>query len=311
MGDMCEFTFLSADGIHQVHAVTWSAGEEAKGVVQLTHGLSEYILRYDGFARFLNARGFHVVGHDHLGHGKTAIAPWEYGCFPEKNGWRIVNEDIHTLREWAGKEWPGLPHFLLGHSMGSFQARTYLINYPGTIDGCILLGTGQEKAGTVAAGKAVAGAIIRLKGRNYVSKLVTQMSLGAYNSAFKPNRTGADWISRDEAVVDAYIADPLCRFKPTVGMFRDMMEGLQQIGRYDELLKMDRSTPVAFFSGEEDPVGANGQAVKRVYELFREAGCTDVSITLYPGARHEILNEINRQEVYEDILTWIEKHLAE
>lgn len=310
MGEMREFTFLSADGVHQVHAVAWPCDGEARGVVQLTHGLSEYILRYDDFARFLNAHGFHVVGHDHLGHGKTAVGPQEHGVFPAKDGWFTVNDDIKTLRDWAAKEWPGLPHFLLGHSMGSFQARTYLIRYPGTVDGCILSGTGQEAPATVAGGKALAGMMAKLKGRNTVSPFVTKMALGSYNKQFAPNRTPNDWLNRDEHEVDKYCADPGCGYSPTVGMFADMMAGLQFIGSYDNLLKMDKSTPVAFFSGDNDPVGANGTAVKKVYEMFREAGCADVRIKLYPGARHEILNEVNKAEVYQDMLNWLESHLS-
>lgn len=311
MGEKRDFSFLSADGIHQIHAVAWYADGPVRGVVQLTHGLSEYILRYDRFARFLNSHGFHVVGHDHLGHGQSVTGPGEYGCFPVENGWNIVNDDVHQVRQWAAEEWPGLPHFLLGHSMGSFQARTYLIRYPGSVDGCILSGTGQEEPSAIAGGKALAELICKAKGPHYVSKLVGNLSLGAYNKQFAPNRTGSDWISRDEEAVDRYVADPLCQFLPTVGMFRDMLGGLQTLACYDELLKMDRSTPVALFSGDCDPVGDNGKGVKKVCALFREAGCTDVTMKLYPGARHEILNEVNREEVYENILAWIEAHLPQ
>ena len=309
MGKQRDFTFPSADGKHQVHAVVWPAEGQAKAVVQIVHGISEYVERYAPFAGFLNAQGYTVVGHDHLGHGRTAAGEGEYGRFPEQDGWHTVNRDVRALRAWGETEFPSLPYFLLGHSMGSFQARNYLIDYPGTVDGCILSGTGQENAVTVAFGKALSGLLCGTKGPNHVSGLITALSLGAYNGQFKPNRTSADWISRDTAVVDAYVADPLCRFVPTAGMFRAMMEGLQYIGDPKNLARMDKATPVALFSGDADPVGGRGKGVEKVYRLFRAAGCRDVTMKLYPGARHEILNEVNRQEVYADMLAWLEARL--
>lgn len=308
-GTKQDFTFLSADGEHQIHAVLWPAEGETKAVVQIVHGISEYVERYAGFAAYLNRRGYAVAGHDHLGHGKTARGKEEYGCFPDTDGWFTVNRDVHQLREIVGQKYPGLPYFLLGHSMGSFQARTYLIDYPGTVDGCILSGTGQEAAPMVALGKAVAGALCRRKGPQYTSGLVTALSLEAYNKKFKPNRTTADWICRDVQLVDRYVADPLCSFVPTVGMFRCMMEGLQYIGSGKNLQKMDKSTPVAFFAGDADPVGNMGKGVKKVFGLFEKAGCRDLALKLYPGARHEILNETNKEEVYADMLHWLEQRL--
>ena len=161
----------------------------------------------------------------------------------------------------------------------------------------------------MAFGKAVSSLLCALRGPNTRSSLVTSLSLGAYNRQFRPNRTDNDWISRDEGVVDAYCADPLCQFVPTVGMFRDMMGGLQFIGRPANLTRMDPETPVLFFSGDHDPVGNNGSGVKRVAALFRAAGVRDVTLRLYPGGRHEMLNECNREEVYADVLAWLEAHL--
>lgn len=309
MADRREFTFLSGDGIHPVHGAAWYPQGEPRGVVQLVHGISEYILRYDPFARFLAKHGFVVVGHDHLGHGKTARDPSEYGFLAPKGGWDLLAGDVRTLRVETGERFPGLPYFLLGHSMGSFVARTYLIRWPGTLDGCILSGTGQESASLIALGKVLCTLIARVRGPQTVSGLVTALSLGAYNRQFRPNRTDADWISRDEGVVDAYMADPLCTFFPTVGMTRDMMEGLQFIARPDQLSRMDPDTPVYFFSGDRDPVGGNGKGVEKVAAWFRQAGVREVTVRLYPEGRHEMLNERNRQEVYADVLAWLEGHL--
>lgn len=309
MGKTTEFTLPSTDGVHDLHVTLWEPEGEARAVVQIIHGISEYVGRYAPFARYLNDHGYAVVGHDHLGHGYTARDKSEYGRFPEEDGWFTVNRDVRLLRRWAGERFSGLPYFLFGHSMGSFQARTYLIDYPGTVDGCILSGTGQESAPVVAGGKGVCALLWRLKGSSYVSKLVYALSLGAYNGKFRPNRTAADWISRDKEVVDAYVKDPMCRFVPTVGMFHAMMTGLQYIGSGDNVKRMDKTIPIALFSGASDPVGAMGKGVEKVYRLLKGAGCANVTMKLYPDARHEILHELNREEVFADLLAWLEDRI--
>lgn len=311
MADRQEFFFPSHDGVHQCHAVEWRPeGRAPRAVVQLVHGISEYILRYDGFARFLADRGFLVVGHDHLGHGGTASGRSEYGFLAERDGWRHLVEDVRSLRVRTGEAHPGLPYFLLGHSMGSFVARTYLIDYPGTLDGCILSGTGQEPGALVAFGHLLTGVLGCGWGKRKVNALVKALTLDPYNKKFAPNRTSADWISRDTAVVDAYCADPLCSFYPTVGMNHDMLGGLRYIANRANLARMDTNTPVYFFSGDADPVGQEGQGVQKVAGWFRDAGGRDVTVKLYPGGRHEMLNETNREEVYQDVLGWLERVLT-
>ena len=210
-----------------------------------------------------------------------------------------------------GERFPGLPYFILGHSMGSFLTRTYLIRWPGTVTGAVLSGTGQEAGALVAFGQKLSALLCRIKGPDYVSPLVYQLSLGNYDRAFRPNRTDSDWLSRDQDSVDAFLADPLCGFQPTVGMFRDMLGGIRYIGDPVNAVRMDQYTPVLFLSGDHDPVGSMGRGVRRVEKLFREAGCRDVTVKLYPGARHEILNETNRAEVQQDLLDWLEKKLPQ
>jgi len=308
MAEFTEFTFPSKDGVHRCCASLWTPGGKPLAVVQIVHGVAEYAGRYDHFARYLTEHGFVVCGEDHLGHGKT-VDDGKYGYFGKKDGWTLVTADIRQLRVIMGEKYPGIPYFLLGHSMGSFLARTYLCQFPGTVDGCILSGTGQEKPALVAAGKAVASAICAARGPETVSTLVDKLSLGAYNDQFKPTRTTADWICRDEAGVDAYLKDPFCTFKPTAGMFRDMMGGLQLIASEKALSRMDPRTPVYLFSGDQDPVGSNGAGVKKVYGFFKDHGTADLTMKLYPGGRHEMLNEINKGEVYADVLAWLEKHI--
>ena len=304
------FRFPSCDGTHQIFARQWLPSEgEPKAVVQIVHGVSEYIDRYAPVARYLADHGFVVVGCDHLGHGRTAQGPEEYGFFSEQKGWHTVSGDVRRLRTLMGQKYPDLPYFLLGHSMGSFLARTYLIDWPGTLTGAILSGTGQEAPFMVKAGWHLSNLVSKFSGQRAHSKLVETLSFGAYNKQFAPTRTRADWISRDEAVVDAYIADPLCEFLPTAGMFRDMMEGLQYIANKANLNKMDPATPVYIFSGDRDPVGGNGEGVQKVAGFFRESGTEDLTVKLYPEGRHEMMNEINRGEVFADLLTWLEEHM--
>ena len=302
MGTKQEFTFPSSDGIHQIHTVLWLPEGEPRGVVQLVHGICEYILRYEPVAQYLNDHGFAVVGHDHLGHGLTATGPEEYGYFSD---WNQVVTDVYHLRSQTGERFSGLPYFLLGHSMGSFVTRTYLIDHPGTLTGCILSGTGQETPLNVAAGKFLTG----LGDPRKVNKLFFDLSIGGYNRAFRPNRTTDDWTCRDEAVVDARLKDPLCNFKTTAGLNHAMMGGLQYIANKANLARMDKDTPVYFFAGDNDPVGAMGKGVRKVADWFREAGVKDVTVKLYPGGRHEMLNEINKEEVFADTLAWIENHM--
>ena len=305
MTEYTEFTFPSKDGVHKCHASLWTPGGGPRAVVQIVHGVADYMGRYDHFARYLADHGFVVCGEDHLGHGRT-VDDGKYGYFGKKDGWMLVTADVRQLRRLMGEKYPDVPYFLLGHSMGSFLARTYLCAYPGTVDGCILSGTGQEKPAVVAAGKAVSRVVCALRGPDAVSPL----SLGSYNKQFAPNRTSADWICRDEAVVDAYLKDPFCTFQPTAGLVRDMMGGLQYISSEKALSQMDPSTPVYLFSGDRDPVGANGEGVKKVYGFFKDHGTADLTMKLYPGGRHEMHNEINKGEVYADVLAWLEKHLG-
>lgn len=309
MAKFSEFNFPSSDGVHQIGASLWLPEEGApKAVVQIVHGVAEYVNRYDALARFLTEHGFAVCGDDHLGHGRTAMQDSRFGYFARHDGWTLVVADERALRRQMGERFPGIPYFLLGHSMGSFMTRTYLCRYPGEVSGAILSGTGQESALAVAAGKLLAGIIGRFRGYDYSSTLVNSLALGAYNRQFAPNRTTADWISRDEQQVDKYIADPLCQFIPTVGMYGDMFSGLQYISSRRALSRMDPDTPVYLYSGDKDPVGSNGAGVKKVWGYFKKYGTRDLSLKLYEGGRHEMHNELNRAEVFSDVLVWLEAH---
>ncbi len=300
-----EFTYPSRDGKTPIHAVEWLPESQVRAVLQISHGVSEYILRYEPFAEYLTARGFAVVGHDHLGHGQSVAEGSARLYFGPKGSWNWVVDDIDQRRNLAKEKFPQVPYFLLGHSMGSFLARTYLIRYPGAVDAVVIMGTGQMPPAVIAGGMAVAAGEARRVGEDQVSPLVDKLSFGAYNKRFAPNRTNFDWLSLNQDNVDRYIADPLCGGNATIGLFREMLGGLSFIAKPKNLKRMNLNIPVLFISGEMDPVGDCGKGVQRAYESFRKAGVRDVSLKLYPELRHEILNETCRETVYDDIYQWL------
>lgn len=310
MPSFSDSSFRSADGRNIIHVRRCSPDTAPRAVIQLTHGIAEHVARYDDFAAALAEHGFLVVADDHLGHGTSAASAEDLGFFSPVRGWDMVLSDMHSLYEQTHAEFPGLPYFLLGHSMGSFLARSYLCKYPGRLSGAILSGTGQQPGLVLAAGKAVGNREIRRHGPRYRSKLLNDLAFGSYNKRCKPQRTESDWLCRDTAVVDAYVADPLCGFIPCAGLLCDMLGGMQYMQDPVNLQKMDKALPVLFFAGDADPVGAYGKGVQKAYESFLAAGMQDVSLKLYPGCRHECLNELNKAEVYADVLAWLERKLA-
>lgn len=304
-----EFTYPSADGRTLIHAVVWTPEGPVRGVLQIAHGVAEYIGRYEPFARWLTDRGFAVAGNDHIGHGQSLAPGAARLYFGPRGSWNWVAEDVYALRRRMGEEFPGAPYFLLGHSMGSFLARTYLIRWPGTVDGAILMGTGAMSPPVIAAGRAIAARESRRVGEEHISPVVDRLSFDTYNRVFAPNRTRCDWLSVDEANVDAYIADPLCGGNASIGLFREMLDGIAFIQRRENLRKMDPDTPVLLISGSMDPVGNRGKGVRQVYRAFQRAGVRDVTLRLCDGARHEILNDLWKETVYRDIESWMSARL--
>ncbi len=304
-----EFTFRSADGKTDIHAVEWLPAGEVKAVLQISHGVAEYILRYAPFARFMTDRGWAVVGHDHLGHGGSVGFDNTRLYLGGKGSWQYAVDDLYTRRQLAGERFPGVPCFLMGHSMGSFLARSYLICYPGTVDGAILMGTGQMSAAALSAGRAVAIAEGHRVGEQNPSALVDKLAFGSYNRAFSPNRTDYDWLSVNPENVDRYVADPLCGGTPSTGLFREMLGGMRFNQKKKNLARMNMSTPILFISGACDPVGNRGKGVRKAYESFRGAGVRSVELKLWPELRHELLNECCGGEVAEELCTWLEAQI--
>ena len=305
-----EYTFLSSNGETPIHVREWVPDCDINGVVQIAHGICEYAGRYEGFARYLASKGFVVAANDHLGHGQSVLSEEDLGYFGPLGSWELVVEDIERLRALTAEKWPEAPYFLLGHSMGSFLTRTYLIRHPeAPLSGVILSGTGQPPAAVLAGGRMLCDADVLKNGPRHHSLNIYGMAFGSYNKGIEPRRTPYDWICRDEAVVDAYAADPLCTFVPTSSLFREMLSGLATVGSLHEVSAMRKDLPLILMSGDADPVGGRGVQVAKVYSLLVRAGCKDVAYKFYPGARHEILNETNRADVYKDILDWLFAHM--
>lgn len=296
--------YLASNGAGRIHCGLWLPEGQPRAVVQIIHGIAEHIGRYDHFARFLTERGFAVCADDHMGHGLSVESGGVFGYF--SGGWMAAVRDERSLFEEMKKRFPAVPYVMLGHSMGSFLLRTYLYTYPGELTGAIISGTGWQPELALSAGLALCRLEQLRIGETGRSKLLKELMFGAYNKKFSPNRTPNDWICSDEAVVDAYTEDALCGFDATVGLTRDMLTGISMNQKKENLAKMDKTLPVLFVSGMQDPVGAMGEGVLRTIDAFKRAGLTNVTIRLYPEGRHEMLNETNRTEVYADVLSWLE-----
>lgn len=277
--------------------------EPPRAVLQVCHGMCEYVERYEPLADWLAQRGVLMCGADHAGHGRTATRPEDLGYFP--GGWQRLARDAYDLTAAVKREYPRLPFFLLGHSMGSFVARDYLRRYGRELDGAILCGTsgGNPWAGL---GIALAKAIAAAKGERHRSALLNRLAFSGYNSRYGGARTAFDWLTRDRAVVDAYIADPLCNFVFTAQGFETLFRLLRSVSGAGWYRSVPEELPVLLIAGDMDPVGGYGKGVAKVGRRLKRAGVRDVSCTLYPGARHELFNETNAEAVCQDILRWLE-----
>jgi len=294
--------FPSSTGICDVRYRIW-APDEPRACVQLIHGMAEHIERYHDFAMFLAENGILVFGMDLPGHGKSVGADQPLGYFGDHNGWDHLIEDNKTLHDLVMKDHPSLACILFGHSMGSFLARTYAGRFGVDFDAFVFSGTaGANPALPIA--KMIARSAIK-KGRgNLPNEQLNTLSFGAYNKKFKNPRTEYDWLSRDDASVDRYVADPLCGFVFTSCAFYDLFTGLSEISDLNWAKRVP-NRPVFLMSGSDDPVGGMGKGVKQVAKWLEKSGHT-VSLKLYPGGRHEMLNELNKKDVYGDVLLFIE-----
>lgn len=299
-------SFASADGTSTVAAFAWHPAGTPVGIVQITHGMAEHVLRYDEFARFLAAHGYLVVGHDQIGHGATA-APERRGCLPAKTGKDLLLADVDKLREIAhGLAPTGTLHFLFGHSLGSYITRCYVARRGEGLAGAVICGTGTVPVGTSKAGNAVARLICRVRGEDYQSKLLDNMGVGAYAKQIENAETNLDWLSFNRENVRRYQADELCGFMFSAGGYATVTSLTAEACDVATAAKVPAGLPLLFVAGEGDPVGSMGEGVRAAVQLAKTAGSNDVSCIIYQGMRHEILNEDGRGQVMQDILDWLE-----
>ncbi|MDL2323685.1 alpha/beta hydrolase [Ruminococcaceae bacterium OttesenSCG-928-A16] len=302
--------FNSADGKNKIAGFFYTCPEvEPFCVLQISHGMCEYIDRYQDFAYFLARNGVVVCGNDHLGHGASASTEDDLGYFTEKGGRKFALQDLHTMNQKAHEAYPHLPVVLLGHSMGSFFARRYAALWPKTISGLVISGTGGPNP-LAAAGIAMAGLVAKIKGPRHRSSLVHNMAFGAYLKKIENPKTPYDWISRDEEIVALYANDAKCVFQFTVNGFHELFSALKDVSSPGWAAGINKQMPVYMFAGDADPVGDYGKGVVTVYNWLRDAGVKNVQLKLYPGGRHEMLNETNRAEVYDDVLEFLKANFG-
>ncbi len=293
----------STDKVHMLKGVVYVPEGEIKAIVQVVHGMEEHIGRYDPFLRFLAQRGFLAFGYDHLGHGRTAIKSEELGFFARKNGDQILVDDVHAFFSQIKAQYPGHTFILFGHSMGSFIARLVAAQYGSELDGLILSGTGSANS-AVGAGLAVSRLVRLLRGSHYVSDRLEGIAFTKYNDRF-PEQDDYAWLTRNPEIRAAYAADPFCNFHFSVSALQDLARLNRRCNAPACFEATPAELPIFLISGAEDPVGDYGEGVKKVMRAYERRGIAHLSMKLYDGCRHELLNELNQEEVYADILSFL------
>lgn len=304
-----EGNFTSSSGQSEIFYTKWTAGDAPKCILLIAHGMAEYIDRYDDFASFMAKSGYAVYGEDHLGHGRSAAVDNDLGYMAKKDGGRYIVEDMRRLMDIAKKENAGLPVILMGHSMGSFVARAFCARYSDEIDGAIFMGTSGPNP-MAGAGLFLINILSLFKGERHRSKFVDNMAFGSYNDKFEDVRTKFDWLSTDRDEVQKYIDSDWCGYLFTLSGYRELMKLIKSVSKKDWPDGIRKDLPILLVSGEQDPVGDYGAGVETVFARLHEAGIEDLSMTLYEGMRHEILNEKDRKKVYDDLLEWCDRVAA-
>ncbi|MBG0766060.1 alpha/beta hydrolase [Sphaerochaeta halotolerans] len=299
-----------SDGKRVAYRVWIPEGTQVEAVLLILHGMAEHSLRYDTFATFLNSKGIVVYAPDHRGHGETAKRSGEtLGWFAEREGWQRVVEDTYELTNVILAEYPRHSLFLLGHSMGSFLARSLMVQHSDLFDGVILMGTGASQGMLGKIGKLIAHRHVSKYGSKHPDAKLDKMSFGAYNKKIPNAKTPFDWLSRDAEQVAKYIEDPLCGFVCTSGFFADLLDGVEMANDVERVKKLPSDLSLLLISGSEDPVGGFSKGVRKVYELYRNCNISDITLNLVDGARHELLQETNREQTAQYLYSWIKQRL--
>lgn len=304
------FHFIDEEQV-RIHVYHWMPEDtvEVRGVVQIAHGMTETAIRYERFAEELTAAGYIVYANDHRGHGNTAATEQDLGYIGE-DGFTWMVRNMVQLTKMIREQNGDTPLFLFAHSMGSFLAQQYITEYASLIDGVILCGSNGPRGPELLAGVGVSKLIASMKGSRHRSAFIDKMAFGSFNRKFKPARTQVDWLSRDMKEVDKYVADPYCGFLSTVGFYRDFFKLLRNIHRPEVMNRIPKQLPVLLIAGDDDPVGNYGKGVRKLADLYGQLGLEQVECKLYAGARHELLNETNRDEITTDCLTWLVKQTS-
>jgi alpha-beta hydrolase superfamily lysophospholipase len=298
------FTFQADDGM-ALFVYQWLPDEAKRGVIHIAHGMAEHAGRYAHLAEALTAAGWAVYANDHRGHGRTARWSSELGFFARERGFQRVVRDLEQLIAHEKEENPGLPVVLFGHSMGSYMVQEFLIERGRSIQGAVLSGSMGKPSSLASAGRYVARAERRRLGERGRSALLNALTFETFNKAFAPTRTAFDWLSRDQAEVDKYLADPHCGFVVTTSLWVDVLDGVAEISRPERQARIPNDLPIYVFAGARDPVGQNAKSPGELVAAYRAAGLRNVKHRFYPGGRHEMMHETNRDEVVRDLVAWL------
>lgn len=305
---MKEIKLLSTDNKNELNVYIWECEGKPEAILQLSHGMKEHLLRYDDFAKYIASKNILVIGNDHLGHGKSAKKE-DYGYFGNGKSETVVN-DLHKVTLYAKETYGNdIPFFMLGHSMGSFMARRYMMTYGNELSGIVISGTGSKPQLLVRFARLIINTIAAFKGERYVSDFVTNLISGGNNNRIKDKKTDCDWLTSDEEIVKAYMNDDKCMFEFTLNGYDTLLEAMQFMQVKSNIEKIPKDLPIFFISGTDDPIGNYSKGVEKAYDDMCNASIKDVDIMLYHGGRHEMLNETIRDSVYEDVYTWIKKHI--
>jgi alpha-beta hydrolase superfamily lysophospholipase len=304
-----EFSLTAADGA-PIQAYRWRPEGPVKAVIQIVHGMAEHAQRYARLAAAVTAKGYAVVALDLRGHGQSVVSADDLGFFAERDGWNKVVGDLATQRQWIGGDYPETPVILLGHSMGSFMAQQMICGDGDSYLGVVLSGSNGPIGPAAQVAATLARAEVMRLGPKGHSKLLAKMSFGAFNKPYQPARTDFDWLSRDPGEVDKYIADPLCGFEFCTSSWRDMFVALGRLHEKEALAAIPKALPIYIIAGANDAVSNNTKGLDKLIAAYRAAGLTEVNHRYYEGARHELLNESNRDEVTDDLLIWLENLLS-
>ena len=302
---MEKIVIKSNDGVHNLNVLVWEPEGEVCGILQISHGMIEYVERYKDFAKFLNKNGWAVIGNDHLGHGDTAENPNDRGYFCKKNQSENLVKDLHKVTIYAKERFKNVPLVLMGHSFGSFLARRYYMTYGNELDGIIIAGTGSQPPMLLKFGKLLVKAIKLVKGERFRSSLLPKISFMGYNSRILNCDSPNAWLSKDHRVVEEYDADELCTFKFTLNGYYTLFDTIEYIQQEQNIDKLPMDVPTLIIAGEQDPVGKYGKDVKNIFKCYEQRGMENIKLKLYRNDRHELINETDKALVYSDILNWL------